>query len=71
MIADVAAALGNTPAVARASYIDPRVAEAFAGGTTISRALDRAARAGTDSQRRAIVERAVSRLLRGSERRGR
>nr|WP_220139492.1 DNA topoisomerase IB [Nocardia sp. GTS18] len=64
VIAEVAAALGNTPAVARASYIDPRVGESYADGVTISRALDRAARADTDSERRAIVERAVLRLLR-------
>ncbi|MCA2206813.1 DNA topoisomerase IB [Nocardia rosealba] len=64
VIAEVAAALGNTPAVARASYIDPRVGESYADGVTISRALDRAARVGTDSERRAIVERAVLRLLR-------
>ena len=35
----VAAALGNTPAVARQSYIDPRVFERFSDGRTI--ALDR------------------------------
>jgi DNA topoisomerase IB len=31
----VSAALGNTPAVARASYIDPRVIEAFDAGTVV------------------------------------
>jgi DNA topoisomerase-1 len=32
----VAAALGNTPTVARASYIDPRVIDAFESGTVIA-----------------------------------
>jgi DNA topoisomerase I len=33
--------LGNTPAVARASYIDPRVIECYQKGTTIAPALGR------------------------------
>ncbi|GAA4075568.1 DNA topoisomerase IB [Nonomuraea soli] len=33
---EVAEYLGNTPAVARASYVDPRVVEAFEAGRTIS-----------------------------------
>jgi DNA topoisomerase IB len=32
---EVAEELGNTPAVARASYVDPRVVDAFHGGTVI------------------------------------
>ncbi len=35
----VAAYLGNTPAVARASYIDPRVIDRYRAGTTIAPAL--------------------------------
>jgi DNA topoisomerase-1 len=35
-VREVSAALGNTPGVARASYIDPRVIEAFEHGTTIA-----------------------------------
>ena len=38
-IEEVAHYLGNTPAVARASYIDPRVFDRFDGGVTISGAL--------------------------------
>jgi DNA topoisomerase-1 len=38
-IKEVAHYLGNTPAVARASYIDPRVFDRFDGGLTISGAL--------------------------------
>ena len=32
---DVAAVLGNTPAVARASYVDPRVVDKFDRGQTL------------------------------------
>ena len=38
-IKDVADKLGNTPAVARASYIDPRVFDRYEGGVTIGNAL--------------------------------
>jgi len=39
VVAEVAGYLGNTPAVARASYIDPRIIELYESGSTISRAL--------------------------------
>jgi DNA topoisomerase IB len=35
VVKDVSGELGNTPAVCRASYIDPRVVELWAQGTTI------------------------------------
>jgi DNA topoisomerase IB len=38
-IQEVARYLGNTPAVARASYIDPRVFDRYCGGVTIGNAL--------------------------------
>jgi DNA topoisomerase I len=38
-VREVAGYLGNTPAVCRASYIDPRVFDRFDGGVTISGAL--------------------------------
>ena len=38
-VREVADYLGNTPAVARASYIDPRLFERFEDGTTISHVL--------------------------------
>jgi DNA topoisomerase I len=63
---EVAEHLGNTPAVARASYIDPRVVERFADGRTILPALRRLAGPRpdlTDDVTRAAVERAVVRLL--------
>ncbi|MEV0246812.1 DNA topoisomerase IB [Nocardia sp. NPDC050712] len=66
VITNVAAALGNTPAVARESYVDPRVLEAFERGSTISAAVRRAAAADSDQESQRIVERAVIRLLRGA-----
>jgi DNA topoisomerase IB len=36
----VAGYLGNTPAVARASYIDPRVVQLYEQGRTIAGTLD-------------------------------
>ncbi|MFC7642766.1 hypothetical protein ACFQX6_18855 [Streptosporangium lutulentum] len=39
VIDEVADYLGNTPAVARASYVDPRVIEAYEEGRTITRVL--------------------------------
>jgi DNA topoisomerase IB len=39
VVGEVAGYLGNTPAVARTSYIDPRIIELYESGNTISRAL--------------------------------
>jgi DNA topoisomerase I len=39
-IASVAAILGNTPAVSRASYVDPRVIDRYRSGWTIAPALE-------------------------------
>ncbi len=47
-VKDVAFFLGNTPAVCRASYIDPRVIDRFEGGLTISRPLAARADPGQD-----------------------
>ncbi len=41
-VKDVAAFLGNTPAVARASYVDPRLFDRFDEGRTVRPALERA-----------------------------
>lgn len=60
VVKDVAQALGNTPAVCRASYIDPRVIDRFLNGETI--ALPRG-RDLTDDHVRAAVESAVLDLL--------
>lgn len=60
----VADVLGNTPAVARRSYIDPRVFDRYQSGWTIGGALDRiGSLEGPDDRRRARLERAVLDLL--------
>jgi DNA topoisomerase I len=41
VVKEVAHYLGNTPAVCRASYIDPRVFDRYRGGITIGGSLDR------------------------------
>ena len=57
----VAELLGNTPAVARRSYIDPRVFDRYLSGWTIAGAIRRLERA--DDRDRARIERAVLDLL--------
>ena len=67
--------LGNTPAVARRSYVDPRVLDEFAVGRTIAPSLSRLTKA--DRTRlelgelvrvrdRDALERAVMRLVKGA-----
>jgi DNA topoisomerase IB len=74
-VKDVAEFLGNTPAVARASYVDPRLFDRFDEGRTVRRALERA---GLDLERasaddafapgiRESVEAAVLELLEDRE----
>jgi DNA topoisomerase-1 len=61
---DVAEALGNTPAVARSSYIDPRVFDRFLTGWTLASELQAIERRELDEERRrAEIERAVLELL--------
>ena len=55
-----AAALGNTPTVARRSYIDPRILDLYAAG----RAIDAGHRPSDNWQERARIEQAVLELLR-------
>jgi DNA topoisomerase I len=69
VVCDVAATLGNTPTVARASYIDPRVIRCFDNGLTIASAVTRAARLRSADERRRAIDRAVVRLLRSARRR--
>jgi DNA topoisomerase-1 len=60
----VAEQLGNTPAVARRSYVDPRVCAAFRDGRTIEAAIRRVGDASLDgNETREALERAVIRLL--------
>ncbi|HET9124315.1 MAG TPA: DNA topoisomerase IB [Solirubrobacteraceae bacterium] len=63
-IRGVSEVLGNTPAVARRSYIDPRVFDRYQSGWTIGGELDRIGRLrGPDDRRRARLEAAVIDLL--------
>src|SRR6476620_3154131 len=55
-VKQVARYLGNTPAVCRASYIDPRVFDRFDGGLTIGGALPEL---GEDTAPWPVVQRAV------------
>jgi DNA topoisomerase-1 len=65
-VEEVAGYLGNTPAVCRASYIDPRVFDAFDAGVTIRPALERVAaklRPGELPIHQPALERAVLDLI--------
>ena len=60
----VAEVLGNTPAVARRSYIDPRVFDRYLSGWTIGGAVDRIGSLdGPDDRQRGRLEKAVLELL--------
>jgi DNA topoisomerase I len=63
----VAAYLGNTPAVARASYIDPRVFDRFRSGWSIAETLGEIGGAPdpSDPRKRSRIEAAVLDLLEG------
>jgi DNA topoisomerase I len=60
---EVAGYLGNTPAVARASYVDPRVIDLFSDGVTISPALAATDTDLSDGTTHGKIERAVLALL--------
>jgi DNA topoisomerase IB len=63
-IKEVAEVLGNTPAVARRAYIDPRVFDHYLAGATIAPTLKRLKDPDLgDEQTRTRIERAVLRLL--------
>ena len=65
-VKEVAHYLGNTPAVARASYIDPRLFDRFDAGLTIGGALEGLVERGTDVSEphvQASVEAAVLDLI--------
>ncbi len=55
--------LGNTPAVCRQSYADPRVVDRFEHGETIAGALVEAAGAEDDREPQRTLAAAVCRLL--------
>ncbi|HYJ21460.1 MAG TPA: DNA topoisomerase IB [Solirubrobacterales bacterium] len=60
-VESVATALGNTPAVCRRSYIDPRVFDRYRDGVTIEVGLSREGE--MTGRRRARIERAVLELV--------
>ncbi|TDB93423.1 DNA topoisomerase IB [Actinomadura sp. 7K534] len=69
VVKEVAAYLGNTPAVARASYIDPRIIDLYEDGQTIAPALGKL---GVDAAEGELatqgpVEQAVLDLLRAAD----
>jgi DNA topoisomerase-1 len=61
---EVSEELGNTPAVARSSYVDPRVVEGYEKGMTIAASARRAARTRAPDERQAILERGTAKLIR-------
>jgi DNA topoisomerase-1 len=61
---EVAEFLGNTPALARSSYVDPRVVDAYQEGHTIAAAVRR--KVVSADERQAVLERAVLRLLKAA-----
>jgi DNA topoisomerase I len=61
---EVSEELGNTPAVARASYVDPRVVDGYEAGLTIAAGVRRAERTREPAARQAILENSTARLIR-------
>jgi len=59
----VAESLGNTPAVARGSYVDPRIVTAYEQDQTIATAQRRAARARRPDSAQQILEKATRALI--------
>ena len=55
--------LGNTPAVCKASYVDPRVVDRYEHGETVAPALREAAEADNDRDAQRVLEAAVCQLL--------
>lgn len=60
---EVSETLGNTPAVARSSYVDPRVVLAYERGHTIAAAARRSARVAGTNHAQEILETATRRLI--------
>jgi DNA topoisomerase IB len=60
---EVAEELGNTAAVARGSYVDPRVVLGYERGLTIAAAAQRAARISDVDEAQAVLEKATRTLI--------
>jgi DNA topoisomerase-1 len=67
VVKEVAFYLGNTPAVARASYIDPRTFDRYQDGITIAGVLPELGEGGDGTAIQGDVERAVLELLTGKD----
>ena len=63
----VSDSLGNTPAVCKASYVDPRVVDHYEQGETDAHAQAEAAGAKDDRTAQRVLEGAVCALLTGAE----
>jgi DNA topoisomerase IB len=63
----VAEQLGNTPAVCKASYVDPRVVDRYESGETVADALAEAGRARDDRSAQRVLEGAVCSLITSTE----
>jgi DNA topoisomerase-1 len=61
---EVAEELGNTPAVTRGSYVDPRVVAGYEAGLTIAAGARRAAQKRALHARQEILDRSTARLIR-------
>jgi len=70
VVTEVSVYLGNTPAVCRSSYIDPRVIDLYDDGVTIARSMERLGDGATFGQpaTHGQVEAAVLRMLRAPRR---
>jgi DNA topoisomerase-1 len=60
---EVSESLGNTPAVARGSYVDPRVVAGYEQGMTIASAARRAGRTRDPAEAQALLEKATRTLI--------
>jgi DNA topoisomerase IB len=60
---EVSEQLGNTPAVCKASYVDPRVVDRFESGETVADALREAEQAADDREAQRVIEAAVCEML--------
>ena len=61
---EVAEELGNTPAVARGSYVDPRVVAGYESDVTIAAASKRAEKIGEPDRAQEVLEKATRQLIR-------
>ncbi len=61
---EVAEGLGNTPAVARGAYVDPRVVTGYESGLTIAATARRAERTRETDAAQEVLERATRMLIR-------